>query len=112
MRKFNLGDSVKIDEDFEGAVTVAGWDKKDIENYIFEVVPFEDYRKTNPKFAKTVKNNPSSNGEIFLKHDTTVFVFSPTKALRIVDKAPVICRCPIRQLWNGAGHDANCSEKP
>ena len=71
MRKFNLGDSVKIDEDFEGSVTVAGWDKKNIEKYTFEVVPFEDYRKTNPKFAKAVKNNPSSKGEVFLKHKNT-----------------------------------------
>jgi hypothetical protein len=111
MRQFNAGDQVKIDEEFEGSVTVAGWKSPEIENFIFEVTTFDDYRKVNPKFAKTVKDKPSTGGEVFLKHESTVFVLSPSHALRIVKKAPPQCRCPIFQLWNGKGHYTSCPEK-
>lgn len=109
---FNIGDHVKVADDFEGSITVAGWRRPDIQLYTFEVVSFDDYQKTNPEFAKIIKKQPAKQGEVFLRYHDEIFALSPTKALSLVQAADAICNCPINQLWAGRGHNTICPEFP
>ncbi len=112
--QFILGDKVQIDEEFDGSITVAGWDRDDLEDCIFEVVSFEEFQKARPRFAKKVKHGPTKK-DIFLKciepdPDDNIFVFYPSTALALVEQASPICRCPIDRLWGGLGHYTGCAE--
>lgn len=106
---FKLGDKVEISEDFEGSITVSGWDKKDIEGCVFEVVSSEIFAAKHPKFSKVVKSKPN-RGEIFLSYHDEVFVLCPASCLSIVEAAKV-CNCPITRLWAGNGHQKGCPEE-
>jgi len=107
---FKIGDKVTVNDGFEGSVVLAGWRESEIDGYTFEVTTFENYEKTNPKFAEVIKNKPSAKGEIFLKYEKVVFVLSPTSCLSLVEKGTATCQCPIRDLWAGAGHSLRCPE--
>jgi hypothetical protein len=109
----NVGDIVKIHDDFEGSVIVQGWSgQENIEDLIFEVVDFSEYRRAQPSFAQIVRAKPSAQGEVFLKHGSEIFVLSPAKALDVVRKAAPVCNCSITRLWAGNGHAKNCPEFP
>lgn len=105
---FKLGDKVEISQEFEGSITVSGWNQKEIEGCIFEVVSSDEFGKKHPKFAKVVKAKPA-RGEIFLKYHDEIFVLCPASALSIVEAAE-ICNCPIARLWAGNGHYDGCPE--
>lgn len=118
---FLLGDKVMIDEEFDGSVTVAGFSGQDIEDWIFEVVSFEEFQEARPEVAKRVKNGPTKS-DIFLIQSEHIegqplpdrllpFVMYPSTALSLVEQAQPICRCPIKRLWGGAGHYTGCAEK-
>ena len=113
--QFILGDQVQIDEDFDGSVTIAGWDYEgSIESHIFEVVSFEEFQKHHSGFAKKVKAGPTGK-DTFLKYThpdgvDRVFVLYPSTALAVTEPASPVCRCPIRRLWAGMGHYTGCAE--
>jgi len=106
---FDIGDTVRISDDFAGKITLHGWtgSDDDIRNATFEVVSFADYQKVYPIFSTIVKRSPSHQGEVFLKQGKEIFVLSPTKALA---KVAAICNCPIMRLWAGNGHAKGCPE--
>ena len=109
----HVGDTVKIHDEFEGSVVVQGWSgPENIENLIFEVVDFSEYQRVQPSFARIVQTKPSTQGEVFLKHGSEVFVLSPARALSVVQKAKAICNCSITRLWAGNGHAKACPEFP
>ena len=111
--QFILGDKVQIDEDFDGSITIAGWDYEgSIEEHIFEVVSFEEFQKYHAAFAKKVKAGPTKK-DVFLKcilETDTIFVLYPSTALAVIEPASPVCRCPIRRLWAGSGHYTGCAE--
>ena len=111
---FNIGDTVELNEDFEGSITVAGWDRNDIGDCTFKVASLEEFMICNPKIAKRVKDGRTGN-DIFLmclrpNPTNKVFVMYPKSALILIDKAKLICDCCILRLWRGDGHYASCPE--
>jgi hypothetical protein len=113
---FNLGDQVRIKDDFEGSITVSEWGEKGIsvENCLFEVVSFEEYQKCHPNFAKRVKKGPTGKDaflkRLYPKPDSNVFVLYPSTSLGLVEEAIKECKCPINRLWAGRGHYTGCPE--
>jgi hypothetical protein len=111
---FILGDQVQIDEEFEGSVTIAGWDCQNIEDCVFEIVSIEEFQQCHPQLAKKVKARPTKKDTylrcIFPDDSDKVFVMYPSTALAVIEPASPVCRCPIKRLWAGMGHYTGCAE--